>query len=60
MGKIKGAKEFEKFERGEKLTRKQAMLAHCFQCNGSEESNCDCKGKSCPLYSYMYYNKQKN
>jgi hypothetical protein len=53
MGFIKGAKEYEKFEKGEKLTRKQAMLAQCFMCNGFEESAIDCQNsKTCPLYEY--------
>ena len=52
MGMIKGQKEYEKFERGEKLSRKQAILAHCYQCNGFEESNEDCQGTLCPMYQY--------
>lgn len=59
MGKIKGQKEYEKFTSGNALTRKQAMLAHCYECNGFEESNEDCQGKSCPSYQFMPY-KGKN
>lgn len=55
MGMIKGQKEFEKFKSGGNLTRKQSMLAHCYECNGYEESNVDCQGKSCPLYQYFVY-----
>lgn len=55
MAGIKGALQYEKFKRGEPLTRKGAMLAHCYQCNGEEEGAVDCQGKSCPLYQYFYY-----
>jgi hypothetical protein len=39
MGIIKGSREFDKFKKGVKLTRKQAMLAKCYECNGLEESH---------------------
>ena len=52
MGKIKGQKEYLKFKEGEKLTRKQAGLALCYECNGFEEGNTDCQGKTCPMYQY--------
>lgn len=56
MGAIKGHKEYRKWKRGEELTRKEAMLAQCFDCNGREESNTDCRGsKSCPMYRYAPY-----
>ena len=54
MGKLKGQMEAEKFRAGQPLTMKQAMKAHCYICNGEEEgSSIDCKGTSCPLYSYF-------
>lgn len=59
MGVIKGQKEYEKFEEGKKLTRKQAMLAQCFVCNGLDEGGDDCKGTSCPLYQFMVYRAGK-
>ena len=55
MGKIKGQTEYQKFKAGQRLTRKQAMLALCYECNGLEDSNCDCQGKSCPLYPFQPY-----
>jgi len=55
MAKIKGHAEYDKFLAGEKLTRRQAMLAHCYMCNGEEESGVDCRGKSCPMYQYQHY-----
>lgn len=56
MGAIKGQKEFKKWEKGETLTRKEVMLAHCYQCNGQEASRVDCGGgQTCPLYVYHPY-----
>jgi hypothetical protein len=56
MGQIKGQKEYVKWLKGKKLTRKESMLANCYLCNGLEESRVDCKGKgSCPLYQYHPY-----
>jgi len=56
MGMLKGQKEYVKWEKGEKLTRKESMLAHCYQCNGFNDSRIDCKGKYyCPLYQFFYY-----
>jgi hypothetical protein len=59
MGMIKGQKEYEKFKAGAKLSRKQAMLAHCYECNGFEKSNEDCQGKNCPGYQFMPYKGKK-
>jgi len=52
MGVIKGQKEYRKYKDGQRLTRKQAILAQCYDCNGGDESNADCQGYSCPLYQY--------
>jgi len=60
MGKIKGQKEYEKFLEGASLTRKQAILAQCYACNGENESKADCQGKSCPLYRFQPYRGLKN
>ncbi len=56
MGYIKGQIEHKKWQEGKQLTRKQAMLANCYECNGLEESNEDCLGeRSCALYPYSPY-----
>lgn len=52
MGAVKGANHYEKFKAGKPLTRKQAMLALCYECNGFEESGADCGAKNCPIYQY--------
>lgn len=44
---IKGANEFQKFKEGKSLTRKGAISAQCYECNGYESE--DCLGLSCPL-----------
>jgi hypothetical protein len=52
---VKGALEFQKFKEGKPLTRKGALLAQCYECNGYEGE--DCLGISCPLYQWSPYNK---
>ena len=59
MGMIKGQNEYRKFKEGKNLTHKQAILAQCFVCNGSEDSNEDCKGYSCPLYLFHPHNENR-
>jgi hypothetical protein len=54
--KLQGGKEYKKFLDRKFLTRKEAMLAQCYQCMGSyDEGKQDCLGKSCPLYQYYPY-----
>ena len=60
MGVIKGTKEYKKFKRGEKLSRKEAMLAMCYECNGYEDSNTDCRGIDCPMYEYQHYKGKRS
>lgn len=52
---VKGAKEYQMFKDGKPLTRKQAVLAQCYECNGYESE--DCCSKDCPLYQWSPYNK---
>ena len=59
MGAIKGAKEFSKFKKGDRLTRKEAIRAMCYDCNGADESAEDCLGVSCPMYQYRLYPDKK-
>jgi len=55
MGAIRGAKEFNWFKSGKKLTRGQAMRAKCYECNGGVESRADCLVDTCPMYQYRLY-----
>jgi hypothetical protein len=57
---VKGKREYEKFLKGEPLSRKQAIKAHCYECNGLESSNVDCQGTNCPLYAYFSYKGVKD
>ena len=59
MGFIRGGREYQMFKDGRKLTRKQAIRAMCYHCNGLEESQADCLGKRCPLYGYRLYPGKK-
>ena len=43
---------------GEKLGRKDAIIAKCFECsNGYLDGRADCEIPGCPLYPYMPYRK---
>ncbi len=54
--RFQGGKEYKKFMQGKKLTRKEAMLAHCYECMGGyDEGKQDCLGKFCLLYRYYPY-----
>ena len=56
MASIKGQAEWDKFKKGKFLTRRQAMLAMCFECNGDkEDATEDCLGNNCPIYQYHHY-----
>lgn len=56
MGAVRGAKEWQAWKDGKKLSRAQAVKAHCYICNGFEDSKIDCKGeKTCPLYAFRPY-----
>jgi len=61
--RAKGMKEMIKHLKGERLTRKEAMLAHCFQCmgyfsDGFKEGAGDCGVPACPLYQYFPYRRK--
>ena len=54
MGMKLGYTSWKKWKAGEKLTRRHAILAHCYTCNGEDEGGYDCEGEeSCPLYQYF-------
>ena len=52
---VKGTLEYQKFKKGIPLTRKGALLAQCYECNGFEGD--DCLATYCPLYQWSPYNK---
>ena len=56
----RGKVEILKYLKGERLTKNQAILAKCYDCMcGYADGVGDCETKSCPLYGYMPYNKNK-
>ena len=56
MSKIRGVIQHKKWQEGKPLTRREAILAHCFECNGFEDGGVDCRGgKNCPLYAFFSY-----
>lgn len=59
MGKIKGQMEWKRLQKGEKLTRNQAIKALCYECNGFEDANHDCGCKRCAIYQFSPYKGKK-
>ena len=46
-------------QKGVALTRKEAILAKCYECMGEYDSGkMDCCGLSCPLYQYYPYKRR--
>lgn len=55
----KGAREFEKHQRGEKLSDYERIKAFCYHCLcGFSGGKIDCKTPHCPLYPRMPYNEE--
>lgn len=51
-----GRKEICAHLNGEHLTRGEAILAKCYECNGYyADGKADCKIPVCPLYGFMPY-----
>ena len=47
-----------KWKDGKPLSRKQAMDAQCYECNGySVEKKDDCQATLCPLYQWSTWGK---
>jgi hypothetical protein len=58
--KAQGKEEFLRFQKGERLTMKEAILANCFQCAGFySDGRKDCDVNTCPLHAFMPYNKDR-
>lgn len=54
-----GQTQILRYMDGEHLTRKECMLAKCFECcNGYIDGIKDCGITGCPLYAYMPYRKK--
>ena len=51
-----GRKESLKYQKGEKLSYKEAALAKCYECmNQYIDGKIDCKIRRCSLYPIMPY-----
>ena len=56
----RGYKETKKHSFGERLTPQQAIRAKCYDCmNSYADGKADCETKTCSLYLWMRYNKNK-
>ena len=54
-----GQRELIKWLEGGKLTRSQAVKAHCYDCSGKGEFR-ECNQKECPLLPFSPFNRQKH
>ena len=56
----RGQKELIKHLSGERLTLKQAVNAHCYDCTGFfADGKVDCGVKHCSLHPFMAYNENR-
>jgi len=56
----RGQNELIKHLSGERLTLKQAVNAHCYDCMGFfADGKTDCSMPHCPLHPFMFYNKNR-
>ena len=56
----KGKKELLAFLHGKRLTQKQSILAHCYDCQGFYSDGAeDCLSDVCPLRPFMPYNPNR-
>ena len=56
-----GQKEFINYLQGGRMTLRQAVKAHCYDCMGYyEDGRVDCELKDCPLHTFMPYNPIKH
>lgn len=58
--KARGKSELIEHLEGGRLTLRQAVQAHCYDCMGYfADEKADCKIPACSLYPFMAYNKSK-
>ena len=57
---VQGKNEYLKFLRGEQITRREAMLAKCYECTCYyDDTERDCLIPDCPMYPYHPYANAK-
>ena len=53
-----GKSRLIKYLNGEHITRKDAIYAYCYDCQGyCEDGKVECDQTQCPLYTYSQFNK---
>lgn len=52
----KGQKDLIAYLSGKRITRQQAILAKCYDCDGMGESGV-CDVGDCPLYPYSFFKR---
>jgi hypothetical protein len=58
--RVTGKNDWDNYKAGKKLTRAEAIRAHCFECCLQDGTPGDCGGaKSCALYSFYPYKGTK-
>ena len=56
----RGKNELLKHLSGQRLTSRQAIYAHCFDCMGMfADGKVDCNMPHCPLHPFMAYNQNR-
>ena len=59
-GRFQGRKELVNHLNGGKLTQKQAITAHCYDCMGYYSDGAEsCEMSDCSLYPFMPYNPNR-
>ena len=59
--KARGKEELITHLQGGRLTHRQAIQAHCYDCMGYfADGRADCEMPRCPLYPFMNFNRNKN
>ena len=59
LNKCKGKADLLRFYRGERLTQRQAIAAHCCICSSGYDTGLGCRVKDCPLVLYNPYTLAK-
>ena len=60
--RAKGRSEYKRFLEGESLTRRQAIMAYCYECQGFGDSlvgSALCSNPLCPLYEYSPFKEEE-
>ena len=56
----RGRKHLLAHLRGDRLTRQNAILAFCYECQGFSATGSSCEKPECPLYPYSQHSEEAN